>query len=237
MIKEILQLKQLHRANTLKELAYNLDLSYHKVKNVSCGRTTVRALFSIRNGPHVVTPKKTSALAELIGVVLGDGNIYKFDRCQRLVISCNSIKRQYIKHIAGLVEKVLRKQPVLKKRKQAQCIDVCLYMQAVDEALGLPAGNKIKNNVTIPRWIYKNKKFLTKCLKGLFETDGDYAFNKRFNVQFVEFCNECEALRQSVYEALLLLGYSPQLGKRYVRLAKKTEVSKFLKELQHLNRN
>jgi hypothetical protein len=60
-------------------------------------------------------------------------------------------------------------------------------MQDIDKALGLPIGNKLKNSVEIPRWIFKKKRYLMKCLKGLFETDGHYGLSKRFYVNIYNF--------------------------------------------------
>lgn len=237
MIKQILELKQLYKAKTLKELAFYLKVPFNRVKNISSGRTKFCSLYGSANKAHTVEPDKSSELAELVGIVLGDGNIHKFKRCQRLLISCNSTDKDYIKHISFLVEKILKKKPTVKQRRNVQCTDVYVYMQRVDEALGIPAGNKIKNNVRIPKWIYKDKKCLLKCIKGLFETDGDYAFNKKHNVEFIEFSNRSERLRRSAFDALVSLGYSPQLGKRYVRLAKKREIPKFLKDIEYLNKH
>ena len=162
---------------------------------------------------------------------MGDGNIYQFDRCQRLTISCNSSYEQYVKHIARLVKGVFKKEPSVIKRSKVNCTDVCLYMQDIDKALGLPIGNKLKNSIKIPGWVFKKKKYLTKCLKGLFETDGHYALNKKFYVEYIQFCNKSESLKESVIKALKSLGYSPQMGNLYVRLAKRIQVRQFIKEM------
>lgn len=106
-------------------------------------------------------------------------------------------------------------------------------MQDIDKALGLKVGDKIKNKVKIPNWILEKKKFLVRCLKGLFETDGNYSENKKFYVQFIEFENRCPELRLSVYKALKSLGYNPQLGNRYVRLARGKEVIDFVKRIKY----
>ncbi len=55
--------------------------------------------------------------------------------------------------------------------------------------------------------------------------------SKKNYVEYIQFCNECTSLRKSVFDALVFLKYSPQLGKNYVRLAKKIEVRKFIEEM------
>lgn len=68
-------------------------------------------------------------------------------------------------------------------------------MQDIDKALGLPVGNKIKNSVEIPEWIFGRKPYLIKCLKGLFETDGHYGLNRKFYVEYIQFCNKSGSLK------------------------------------------
>lgn len=230
MTPEMRELLKENNAHSLKDLSGKLNISLSKIKNISSGRTNAASLFKIRK-KHSILPKHSKELSELIGVALGDGNIFKFDRCQRLTISCNSSYREYTDHIGNLVKCVFEKEPIVSKRSGANCQDVRLYMQDIDKALGLPAGNKITNSVKIPLWIFKRNEYLRKCLKGLFETDGCYGSNKKYNVEYIEFCNKCASLLQSVFEALTSLGYSPQISDRYVRLARKAEVRKFISEI------
>jgi len=49
--------------------------------------------------------EKDNILAELIGIVLGDGNLYKHLRTENLRITCNSKDSGYIKHIGSLIKK------------------------------------------------------------------------------------------------------------------------------------
>ena len=104
-------------------------------------------------------------------------------------------------------------------------------MQDIDKALGLPIGNKIKNSVTIPAWVFKKKRYLEKCLKGLFETDGHYGLSRKHHVEYIQFCNKSGSLKKSVFRALRSLGYSPQLGESYTRLARRAQVRRFIKEM------
>lgn len=230
MAPNVLKLLKQYNVTSLKELSKELGISYSKIKNISSGRTFFSSLF-LEKTQHKVIPKCTKELAELIGIVLGDGNIYQFDRCQRLTVSCNSAYKEYMKHVAHLVEVIFKKEPSVIKRSRANCYDVCLYMQDIDKALKIPEGDKIKNSVEIPSWIFSRKEYLIKCLKGLFETDGHYGKSRKFSVEYIQFCNECRSLRESVFKALIFLGYSPQAGKNYVRLARKLQVHRFIDEV------
>lgn len=230
MAPDVRKLLKQYNVTTLKELSKELRISYSKIKNISSGRTSFPSLF-LEKTQHRVIPERNNELAELIGIVLGDGNIYQFDRCQRLTISCDSAYKGYIRHIAHLVEVIFKKKPSIIRRSGVNCCDVYLYMQDIDRALRIPEGNKIRNSVKIPLWIFSRKNYLIKCLKGLFETDGHYGKNKKFYVEYIQFCNECKSLRESVFKALISLGYSPQSGKNYVRLARKSQVRRFIDEI------
>lgn len=232
MIPKIRKLLEQYKATSLKELSKELEISSDVIKNISCGRTAYSSL--LKGGrQYRIFPKHSKSLAELIGVVLGDGNIFTYERCQRLTISCDGSYTAYVKRIKYLVRDVFKKEPSVIRRTKANCYDIYLYMQDIDKALNLKAGNKIKNKVEIPNWILAKKEFLIRCLKGLFETDGNFSKNKKFYVQFIEFENKCPELRLSVYKAMKDLGYNPQLGSRYVRLARRKEVFDFTKRISY----
>lgn len=232
MIPKIGKLLEQYKVTKLRELSKELEISSNVIKNISCGRTAYSSLFEKRK-QYRISPEHSENLAELIGIVLGDGNIFTYDRCQRLTISCDGSYAVYVKHVKHLVRDVFKKEPSIIKRSKANCHDVCLYMQDIDKALNLKAGNKIKNKVEIPNWILAKKEFLIRCLKGLFETDGNFSKNKKSYVQFIEFENKCPELRLSVYKAMKRLGYNPQLGNRYVRLARQKEVLDFARRINY----
>lgn len=98
--------------------------------------------------------KKDVNLAELIGIVLGDGNLYKHLRTENLRITCNSKDTGYIKHISNLIRKVFCKSPAIRKRNDVNAVSIDLYQCKISERLNLPCGDKIRNNVGIPQWIF-----------------------------------------------------------------------------------
>lgn len=173
---------------------------------------------------------KDESLAELIGIILGDGNLYRHPRTENLRITVNSKDKYYIHHIVNLVENVFKKKPSVVKRKGKQAVSINLYQKFISERLRIPVGDKIRNNVGIPLWIAYKKKHLVRCLKGLFETDGCFQKDPANYAQYIEFKNNCVKLRKDVHSALVNFGLNPQFGSNYIRLAKKQEVHRF-KEL------
>ena len=68
---------------------------------------------SIQSGKilTVFSPLKHDGdLAELIGVLLGDGHLQKFPRTERLLIFSNSNNPGFIKRYTSLVEKLFKKK-------------------------------------------------------------------------------------------------------------------------------
>jgi hypothetical protein len=173
---------------------------------------------------------KDENLAELIGIILGDGSLYKHPRTENLRIICNSKDAAYIKHISYLVQRIFDKNPSARRRKNKNAVNINLYQCEISRRLNIPCGDKIKNNVGIPSWIISHEKYMIKCLKGLFETDGCFQEDKLNYAQYIEFKNNCKKLRKDVHNILVDLGFHPQFGHNYIRLAKRNEVNRF-KEL------
>lgn len=170
---------------------------------------------------------KSNEYAELIGIILGDGCVTAFPRTEALRITCNSEQRGYITHIAALMQRIFNKKPSVHKRKNQNTTDVVLYKNRLSEILQISCGNKIKNGVSVPSWIKSRNSYAIQCLKGLFETDGCFHEDSANYTCVMEFKNVCRNLLQDVYWMLKRFGYHPQIGKVYVRLARKKEAYSF----------
>lgn len=172
--------------------------------------------------------EKSEDWSELVGAALGDGHIEEYPRTERIRIYCNSNDRSYVAHIAKLVHTVLKKRPKIIKRKEADCTNVELYQCNISRRLELLIGRKGRYNTKIPFQIKYKPDLLVKCLKGLLESDGCFYEDPKNYTSVIEFKNNSLSLLNDVYQALRKLGYSPQFGKKYIRLAKKKEVYDFI---------
>jgi hypothetical protein len=56
--------------------------------------------------------QKSGDLAELFGVVLGDGHIEKFPRTESLTISCNSNNRGFVNRYSKLITRLFDKKTI-----------------------------------------------------------------------------------------------------------------------------
>ncbi len=101
--------------------------------------------------------KKTKHLSELFGILLGDGGI---TQNQVKITLHKTDDRAYSRFVKKLITQEFEEKPSLYERE-----NVLIYMLSGRnlvknlESFGLKKGNKIKNQVDIPKWILKNKKF------------------------------------------------------------------------------
>jgi len=179
--------------------------------------------------------KKNVFLAELIGVILGDGCITKFERTEAIRITCNSKDKDYVVYVSDLISRVFKKYPAYSKRKDENAIDIRLYQKFISKRLNLPAGNKIDNRIKVPNWIYDKNAYMINCLKGLFDTDGHFRKSEENYLHVIELKNHCCEILLDTFNMLKKLGFNPQLGKEYVRLARKDEVYYFIELINFRN--
>lgn len=113
------------------------------------------------------------------------------------------------------------------------------------EYKGFKPGNKIKNNLTIPNWIWENNLYLKSCLRGLIDTDGSiFRMSKKDpNLIRISFVNHNATLLNDVRKAFLKLGFHPSklINRRQFYISRQEEIKKYLKEIgfsnnKHLNR-
>lgn len=179
-------------------------------------------------------------LAEVIGIVLGDGSLYvnKKHGVHQFVITGHIVNdRKYIsKFVKPMLEKLFRRKFHIKLCKNV----IRLYSQEKGVILafqrcGLLVGNKIKNNVCIPSWIFSSKEFIKACIRGLIDTDGSvYPITGR-NYTYISFKSASENLRNSFDRAMSILGYKTskwsKKGTPEIYIGNKRDLAKYNKEI------
>ncbi|MBI2677118.1 MAG: hypothetical protein HYX21_04210 [Candidatus Yanofskybacteria bacterium] len=171
--------------------------------------------------------KKDKNLAFLIGMTLGDGNIYKFPRTENLRIALASKYPKLVAFTANVIKKVFSKTPTVRKIKNSRCFTVGIYQNNISSRLGIPTGERSRLNFNIPSWISENKIFLTNFLRGLFEAEGSLSVHLPTCTYNFSFANRNKSLLKIVEKSLKLLGYHPEIRSVAVRLRRKVEVENF----------
>lgn len=180
----------------------------------------------------VSIPRKyTSDLAEFFGVMLGDGHLSYF----QVVVTLGTKELAYVKHVAALIKKIFGVKPKISVRKGGYR-DVYLGSVEITQwlfARGL-VNNKVAAQVDIPAWIFANKKFLKKFVRGFFDTDGS-VYRLRHGIQ-LSFTNRSLPLLKSLHRALVRLGYKPSRISGYViYVTRKPEIVRFFSEIRPAN--
>ena len=105
--------------------------------------------------------------------------------------------------------------------------------------MGFKPGNKIKNQPTIPDWIFRNNSFLKSCLRGLIDTDGCIHKMSKKDPKLIRinFKNNNLRLLNSAREGFIKLGYNPSnITNDVFYLSRQKEIHKYLKEINFSNK-
>ncbi len=150
-------------------------------------------------------------LAYIIGVAIGDGNLSNPNgRAVRLRISCDTQYPKLIEKISSAIQVICPTNKVsFVLKKTARCGDISCYSNTWPELLGWNVGAKYDQNIHIPEWILKNKKYSIECLKGLIETDGAVYMDRDYPA--VIFTSIIKSIADEVFEVIKKLGFEPKM--------------------------
>lgn len=180
-------------------------------------------------------PRHSAKLAEFIGVMLGDGHLGDYQS----IVYFNSLTEQVF---AGIVRRMVRSlfgitAPLRQHPRN------CLWLVASSRELvefleqaGLRKGDKIQQRVAIPAWIFKQREYITACLRGLIDTDGGLFSHQhttngyRYRHMGLCFTSYSPVLLRGTYRLFRLLGYSPRLYKSagHIFLYRRDQVVRYM---------
>ncbi len=196
-------------------------------------------------------PEESEKLAELYGILLGDGCVTKIKSYKvgtyeiRIVGDSRHDKEYLINYVKGMIETLFDVKVKLVGYKGKNALGLVAHGKKLVEffeSKGFKPGNKITNQLRIPYWIRSKSNFLKVCIRGLYDTDGGiYKLNNQ-NVYQICFTNYNSRLLNDVRDSLLFLGMNPsKIYNKNIRITKKSELRKFLKLVgfsnpRHLNK-
>ncbi len=173
----------------------------------------------------------SSELAELIGVILGDGEIHP-DGNVRISFDPNKEHYYITQRLFFLINKILDVKITFESYKRLSFYDIS-FTRYLEEECNLTPGNKFKNGWKIPKWCFKDKKYLTSILRGLFDTDGYIAYyDGSVTVMMGRFSDKCENLVRSITKGFscLQLNYvckHTKDGRYRIRIQNKLNLIRF----------
>lgn len=173
--------------------------------------------FNLNNKTFFKKPTKYSTeLAELFGILLGDGSVTKY--YVKIYLNMKADKG-YPQNILKIIKIALpRTKPTVHVRSargteeiQISSLDVCNYFKS------LGFNPKIRY---IPKWIKQNENFIKATVRGLFDTEGSIGI-KRFKgkkglyvYKQLTFTNSNKRILKFVESSLEKLGFSPTKNSR-----------------------
>ncbi len=116
-------------------------------------------------------PKESRKLAEFLGIMLGDGGMT--ENQIRITLSSRD-DVEYSNYVRNLMRGLFGEYPAMTSGRPST-LDIYLSGRSLVKMLkgrGLVVGNKIRQGIEIPDWIWKKKAWIGVALRGLFDTDG-----------------------------------------------------------------
>jgi len=172
--------------------------------------------------------KKDGNLAELIGVVLGDGHISSYPRTEELRIISNSNNPGFISRYSKIMEKVFNKKPYIRSSNQNNSTRIGLFEKHISDRIKIPSGARKYLKIVVPIWILKNKKFVVRYLRGFYEAEGSHSIHLPTYTYKVQFSNRNVSMLRNVFRLVSLLGFHPHKSRDMIQLSKKNEVLEFI---------
>lgn len=201
-----------------------------KIDNFKVWRDRMKTEGKIKS--EYLSFKKDGDLAELIGVILGDGHIRVYPRAEELSIFSNSNNPGFVKRYSFLIEKIFDKKPVTTLHSGKNCIRIRIYQKHISSRLGVPISPRLNLKISIPGWIISNKKYIVRYLRGLYEAEGSHSIHEPTYTYKVQFSNRNTSMLENVFNLVSKLGFHPHKSKNMIQISKKDEVLKFLELIQ-----
>ena len=128
--------------------------------------------FNLNGLKKVVPPKKSTDLAEFVGIMLGDGELTRY----QVKVSLNTlVDKEYIYYVSILMKRLFPGLEIkIRLRENEGCTTIGMNSRIVADFLkqmGITSWKPI-----IPIWILEQNKYIAACIRGLIDTEGCIGF-------------------------------------------------------------
>ncbi len=228
----------------LLDPAHEFEKFINNLKNEKWGQS-IGGKISRGSTKEISYPHKNSELSELVGIILGDGNINVYKKGKKIATYslriCGHVdkERDYLTNfVSPLIEKLFGVNSTFYISKCSNAFYLMANSRKLIEFLyviGLKNGNKLKNQSEIPKWIKENPDFSRSCIRGLIDTDGSiHRMSKRdSNLLRVSFKSHNSKMLLDVREMFLTLGFHPSkiINGNSIYISRKKDVEKYINEI------
>lgn len=187
--------------------------------------------------------EKSEELAELIGILLGDGNTFRKAGGRVLQVRIATNRRTELAYSREFIYPLMRKltglEPSFKIHENAiyVCINSKGFIREL-ELMGIHSGNKIRNRACIPQWIFSKKSYLQACIRGLVDTDGciHQLSKKDPNLGRISFKNFNPKLLEDYRKAMFILNFHPsKVTYNNIFVTRKSDLIRYRREIGSSN--
>jgi intein/homing endonuclease len=184
-------------------------------------------------------PKDSSKLAELLGILIGDGHLSNY---QVLITTNSETDMDHALFVKNLIQGLFGLSVHVRTRKNEKTVNLVVSSKGLVEFLntkGMPIGNKIKKGIGVPSWIKSKLAYKRSFLKGLFDTDGCVYIDshKTKNRIYRHFgwtiTSYADTLLEEITGVLGELGFTPtqRASQKSVFLRKQGEIKKYFESI------
>ncbi|MFH1444868.1 MAG: LAGLIDADG family homing endonuclease [Nanoarchaeota archaeon] len=194
-----------------------------------------------KQGKKITVKENNQEMSELIGIILGDGNLYsnkKSGNYYLCIVGDRKEEDYLIGFVKPLIEGLFGTEVKISRAKKSNTTYLKLQGRRVIEYFignhDLIPGNKIENRLRIPKWIQKNNDFLKACIRGLIDTDGSvFRLSKKDpNIIRISFKNFNNELMFDMKSSLIKLGYNPsKVTHKSIYITKKENVNRYMNDI------
>ena len=190
-----------------------------------------------RSTKHILIPEKSEALAEFVGIMLGDGGIAPFHITVTLDAKTD---REYTTFVSKIIFRLFGVKPKFYYRKDSRAVNLNVgrkELVAFCNSLGLPTGDKLRNGISIPDWVLAKPEYRRACVRGLIDTDGCFfrhkyrVGGKEYSYLKIDFTSRSVHLLSQVEGILQNDGFCVRLSasRSCIRIESKEGVEKYIR--------
>lgn len=231
---ELVQL-YIDQNKTISEIGRHLRISEQGAYDrlLRLGIPTARHLKKSFNNlrSDIRIPGRSTQLAELFGILLGDGHVGRF----QVVVTLGTKELAYAAYVRRLINTLFAAAPRITTTRRGHRT-VYLGSTLVTQWLraeGL-AQNKVAAQADAPEWIRLQREYYAPFVRGFFDTDGS-VYGLRYGIQ-ISFTNRSSPLLASLHRMASELGYKPSAICGYVFYVTRHDlVERFFREIRPAN--
>ena len=173
-----------------------------------------------------------------MGIILGDGCVTK----NQITVTLHyADDLEYSRFVVSLVKKLFGINPSNLRRLDGHVLIIRISRTNVVKfcmAFGLKVGNKVRQQVDMPKWIKDDLDYQRACVRGLVDTDGSVFLHtyrskgRWYSYKKIDFTNRSLPLLISVSETLKRLNIKHRRSGSYkIRIEAQKDVKRFFKTI------